>query len=126
MNLLPSGEFLENGCVRWQVSYSGWQLLLAECGQLAAQLTAGAVRAATVARVGLAARIIAAVSASCPETGRRLEQLSQQLFVIVHKAKHRSRILVKHCYSLWSKHYIRTNEKLERVPVPIFTLKILF
>jgi hypothetical protein len=80
------GEFLENGCVRWDVSYNGWQLLLAECGQLAAQLTAGGVVSpAAVTRVGLAARVLAAVAASCPDMGRGLEELTQQLLVIVHK-----------------------------------------
>jgi hypothetical protein len=70
------------------VSYSGWQLLLAECGQLATQLSAGGVVSNTAAvRVGLAARLVAAVVASCPDMARRLEQLTHQLFIIVHKAE---------------------------------------
>jgi hypothetical protein len=83
--LCGAGEFLENGCVRWEVNYSGWQLLLAECGQLVAQLKAGGVQSATVARVRLAARILAAVAGSCPDMAGRLDQLMQQLFSIVNK-----------------------------------------
>jgi len=68
------------------VTYNGWQLLLAECGQLATQLAAGGlVSASAVTRVGLAARVLAAVAASCPELGRGLEELTHQLFIIVHK-----------------------------------------
>lgn len=81
-----TGEFLENSCVRWQVSYNGWQLLLAECGQLAAQLAAGGtVNAAAVTRVGLVARILAAVATSCPDRVAELDELTRQLFIIVHK-----------------------------------------
>jgi hypothetical protein len=42
-------------------------------------------QSATVTRVRLAARILAAVVASCPDMAARLDQLMQQLFIIVNK-----------------------------------------
>ena len=35
------GELLDNGKVRWKVAENGWQILLAECGQLNLEISRG-------------------------------------------------------------------------------------
>ena len=86
---LPEGTRGEvvGGTVRWQHSYSGWQLLLAECGSLAAQVTSGggSVQPGSLARVTSVARLVAAVLATNPGLGPQLEQVTSTLLGLLAK-----------------------------------------
>eukprot|EP00090_Calanus_glacialis_P005097 TRINITY_DN13917_c0_g1_i1.p1 TRINITY_DN13917_c0_g1~~TRINITY_DN13917_c0_g1_i1.p1 ORF type:complete len:1697 (-),score=641.63 TRINITY_DN13917_c0_g1_i1:67-5157(-) len=82
------GTVLPNGVtVRWSAPQNGWQLLLAEIGHLASQVTSGAssVLPACLERVTNSALLVAAVLSSDSSLAPQLHQISHALLLVMDK-----------------------------------------
>lgn len=78
------GDLTENNSVRWQLQQNGWQILLAECGQLSLEVSCGEeqVRGQTLNRVTKLSGLVSSIITSCPELSGKLEEITSELTVI--------------------------------------------
>eukprot|EP00092_Neocalanus_flemingeri_P011668 GFUD01012572.1.p1 GENE.GFUD01012572.1~~GFUD01012572.1.p1 ORF type:complete len:1697 (+),score=556.35 GFUD01012572.1:89-5179(+) len=82
------GTVLPNGItVRWAAPQNGWQLLLAEIGHLASQVTSGAgsVLPVCLEKVTNAALLVAAILSSDTTLAPQLQQISHALLLVTDK-----------------------------------------
>ena len=82
------GTTLPNGVtVRWAAPQNGWQLLLAEIGHLASQVTSGtgSVLPACLERVTNCALLVAAVLGTDSSLGPQLQQICHALLLVMDK-----------------------------------------
>jgi len=88
---IPSGTkgaILPNGVtVRWDSFQNGWQLLLAEIGHLASQISSGvgSVLPACLERVTNTALLVAAVLDSNPTVAPQLQQITHALLLVMDR-----------------------------------------
>jgi len=75
------GELLENGSVRWRTQMNGWQILLAECGELFLEISRGEeqVRSPTLNRVTKIANLVAKIITSEHSLAPKLEEITTEL-----------------------------------------------
>jgi len=75
------GELLDNGSVVWNITYNGWQVIFAECGELNMEISKGEeqVTHQTLTRVTKLAALIAEIISTCPDYASKLGEIVEQL-----------------------------------------------